>query len=91
MFQISFKDKQVRFSSDTNWYTEISIVFCAVKYVYALANTGENVISDLLLFFLCAEIFILHRFCAGSNKISLSDMIFFKAFSARMNVKQILN
>lgn len=51
----------------------------------------KNIISDLLLFFSCAEIFILHRFYVGSNKVSLSDMIFFKAFSARMNLKQILN
>lgn len=42
MFQINFKDKQVRFSSDINWYTEISTLFCAVKYAYALANTGER-------------------------------------------------
>lgn len=45
MLPISYKDKQVRICSDKNYYTEISITFCAAKYAHrstALANTGER-------------------------------------------------
>lgn len=45
MLPINYKDKQVRICSDTNYYAEISIIFCSAKYAHrstALANIGER-------------------------------------------------